>query len=403
MSKRKRQPDNFARDESGLWLPRHGLVGPDRTRFDSRRFMPGYPCCCESCTIFEDDFSTDDLADKWTDQSGTWSIGSGVLSTSSSNAVLTCDTTYPGGGFHNHVVQVSLKASTGDRSRIIFSYDSSDSSYNYVEVYWNGASSYIYIKTSAGVTAATSGEEDFTDGNTYVFKICITSTSATIEVASACVVIGSIDSTTTNVGVGTGATSNALLFDSFLYSRHVSEMDGCPDCSQPCQYCNGNQSAEISVSISGVTDYGTGYPSHCDTPCCESAMNGTFIFKMECEECSVYDSFSGVCCSCDEGESSHTGFNLYWCYNEFSANNCFYGGQLGHYYFVLSLATMICHTQATSPLCAMSYFAYDFGTDKPDCNALYTEKTLSLVRSCDDGYACCVCDFSSAVVKVQYI
>lgn len=40
-------PANYQLDDSGLWLPRYGLVGPDRRRPSSRRFMPGYPCCCK--------------------------------------------------------------------------------------------------------------------------------------------------------------------------------------------------------------------------------------------------------------------------------------------------------------------------------------------------------------------
>jgi hypothetical protein len=46
MSKQKPR-DDYERSDSGLWLPRGGIVGPDRRRPDSRRRMPGYPCCCQ--------------------------------------------------------------------------------------------------------------------------------------------------------------------------------------------------------------------------------------------------------------------------------------------------------------------------------------------------------------------
>ncbi len=48
MSKRKSKHD--FEWNGGLWLPKYGLRRPDRKRPDSRRFMPGYPCCCEEET-----------------------------------------------------------------------------------------------------------------------------------------------------------------------------------------------------------------------------------------------------------------------------------------------------------------------------------------------------------------
>ena len=50
MSKRKPKRDDFARSDSGLWLPKYGLRGPDRKRPDSRRFFRFSPgCCCKVC------------------------------------------------------------------------------------------------------------------------------------------------------------------------------------------------------------------------------------------------------------------------------------------------------------------------------------------------------------------
>ncbi len=45
MAKQYRQRDDFEWN-GGLWLPKYGLRGPERKRPTSRRFMPGYPCCC---------------------------------------------------------------------------------------------------------------------------------------------------------------------------------------------------------------------------------------------------------------------------------------------------------------------------------------------------------------------
>ncbi|MCK9569758.1 hypothetical protein M0R72_12515 [Candidatus Pacearchaeota archaeon] len=251
--------------DSGLMVP-DWMPGRRRGELHRNRqfmFTPGGGCagadchCSQSCTIFFDDFATDDLAANWTEQSGDWSIADGVLSTSSSNAILTCNTTYPGGGFHNHVIQVSLKASTGKRSRIIFSYVDS-SNYNFIEVYWNGTSSYVYIKKNvAGTisTVATSQVQNFTNDAQFTFKVCVSSTAAVVNVVGETLVMTEVvSSTTTTFGTGTGSISAALYFDSVLFSKDVSETVGCPSCLLPCSQCDdGLVAAYYQVSLSGIS------------------------------------------------------------------------------------------------------------------------------------------------------
>lgn len=45
MSKRKLQPE-FSQEESGLWLPDHNLLAPNRQHPNPLRYSPGHPCCC---------------------------------------------------------------------------------------------------------------------------------------------------------------------------------------------------------------------------------------------------------------------------------------------------------------------------------------------------------------------
>ena len=273
------------RKRNGLILPDSGLVLPEsrsdslpwyaRGFFpDSRRWanMGSRRCCCETCTIFTDDFAADDLATNWTQQSGSWSIGSDVLSTSSSNAVLTCDTTYPGGGFHNHVIQVNLLASNGNRSRIIFSYDSGTGAYNYIEVYCIGSGSYVYIKKSDGTTIKTVTTTSITDGNWYTFNVCVSSTAVVVTVGTVFSTAGLIASSTTTVGLGTGSISGSLSFDSFVFSKHMTEKSGCPSCTPPCSQCSDGFGPErFQVVITGVAAYD-------DCPNC-NLYNGTWILK----------------------------------------------------------------------------------------------------------------------------
>jgi hypothetical protein len=280
----------YLHTNSGLLLPNAEIAGGVRNLVypDSRRFMGrrGRDCYCPGCVIFADDFAADDLATAWNQRSGSWSISSGVLSTSSSNAVLTCNTGYPGGGFHNHVIEVSLKASTGNRSRIIFSYNAG--AYNYVEVYWNGASSIVYIKTSAGATIATSVSQSFTNGTSYTFRVCVTATSAIVIWGASSALSGTATSSTTTVGLGTGTTSAALTFDGFSFEKHHSDNSTCKSCgAPPCGGCLLSAPALVYASFENVHDGSVG-------SCIESCR----LFNTTLFEC-VYNYTGSTSVSCN--------------------------------------------------------------------------------------------------------
>jgi hypothetical protein len=270
---------HFSQNDSGLLLPdaELSLPGRQRARHDvgQNRSMSRRRCCCPSCTIFSDDFTADDLATNWTQQAGSWSIGSGVLSTSSSDAILTCNTSYPGGGFHNHVIQVSLKASTGDRSRIIFSYVDS-SNYNFVEVYWNTTSSYVYIKQKvAGTisTVATSAVQSFTNGSWYDFKVCTLTNGAVVNFGTGTptVLLGVVPTTTDVDGVGTGTITSGGDFDNFLISYVATGGNGCPQCVYDCTICTSQPPPEnFLVKTSGISN----------AACSDCAgLNGDFVLQ----------------------------------------------------------------------------------------------------------------------------
>jgi len=289
MAKQYRQLD------SGLMVPYWMPDMRPRRRIGSPKefmFTPSGACgCdCETCTIFADDFSTDDLSANWTQQSGTWSIGSGVLSTSSSNAILTCNTSYPGGGFHNHVIQVSLKASTGNSSRVIFSFDSDTGEYNYLEVYWNTSGGSASIKKSDGTTVVTASNLSFNNSSWYSWKICVTSEWASVLLPVyyylGSYMSGPVTSSTTTVGLGTGSTSASLSFDSFSFQRHASEMTGCPTCVT-CSICTGTPPETLYVTLPTITAGG------CLT--CAALSGQTFVTRWYAQCVWVYV-FSGSPC-----------------------------------------------------------------------------------------------------------
>ena len=113
-----------------------------RERVDSRKhlvFTPGGGCAgsgchCDSCILFTDNFSTNDLATGWNQvRPGSWSVAGNKLTGS---GLLTCSTVPSPPGFFAHVVTVTITAVTGQHAQIIFNW--SGSGYNYVDVYFNG-------------------------------------------------------------------------------------------------------------------------------------------------------------------------------------------------------------------------------------------------------------------------
>lgn len=234
-----------------------GLVVPDwmpdmwpRRRIGSPKefmFTPSGACGCDCtppnpCLIFADNFSTDDLAANWTQQSGSWSISSGALTTSSSNAVLLCNTSCSDCPSGNYVIEVSIKAVTGNRNRIYFGTS------NYVEIYWNGSSSTV----SVGTTTKTIS---FTNGTVYSFYVCVSSVGVQVNTdASLCMLEASAASSDTVCGLGTGTVGNASYFTDFKVQRSGKDVTGCPQCSRGCPYgssywCTGSPSEEVQLTI----------------------------------------------------------------------------------------------------------------------------------------------------------
>lgn len=268
MRVRRRNYDQLA---SGLmvpdWFPgrRRGLSRNREFLFTPGAGCGGSNCGCGGCGIFLDDFLTDDLAANWTQASGSWAISAGTLSAGSSNAILTCNASYPEEGFHNHVVRVVMKAAAGKRSRILFNY-SSPSNYNCIEAYWNGVDSYIYLKTVVdGVesTVKTSPALYLESNSWYCFQVCVSSAkvncmygywnnswpSLTPVAASA------LATSVVAVGLGTGASSSGLCFGTFSLEREKSaDYPDCNGCQQPCGACTDGMGPDaFALSVENYT------------------------------------------------------------------------------------------------------------------------------------------------------
>ena len=321
MAKRRRQ---FERSESGLWLPDNrrwfglseGYPYPEcvparRDPRDTRRYFSRRRCCC--CTIFSDDFSENVFLHKWARDEGAWTIGSGVLSTPDSNAMILCDE--PGGDeFFDHVIQVSLRASTGSQSRIVFSYNESTGAYNYIEIGWEDTASTVVIYDSTGEKIASQIEQTFVDGEWYDFELCVKADEAILHG----IFRGDITSTTPNTGLGTGTVVGEVQFDNFSLEHIKTDDNHCFECYGPsasdCRDCWPSDKTEIHVELpSGWTP--VLYPQipgfGCDefSPGCESLDGAAYTVPFSgyashpptCpyDTCRFQEDFPTVCDKCN--------------------------------------------------------------------------------------------------------
>jgi hypothetical protein len=277
----------YRRQDSGLFLP--DWVPDDiihrshlHQRTDSRKhfiFTPGGGCAgsgchCDSCILFTDNFSTNDLATGWSQISGSWSIAGNKLTGS---GLLTCSTVPSPPGFFAHVVTVTITAVTGQHAQIIFNW--SGSGYNYVDVYFNGASSNVSIKTSGGTTISTSANQNFPNGQNVTLSVCVQANTVGVRSANVGLEIltGVLASSTMVVGLG---CASSLSFSSFGWYRHASTMAGCPDCGEGncAGICANGGPAwnNYAIQIQNMAVDPAGTISPCTTAAC-NAYNGVWI------------------------------------------------------------------------------------------------------------------------------
>ena len=135
-------------------------------------------CCCASCTLFSDDFSTDQLATEYNQVSGSWSVGSGVLTTTSAGAILRCETASATG--HGRALVTAKATTSGATFRLIGSYVDTNN-YLFCEVTLSGGSSTFKLwKRVAGLNTQISSTVtlSLTTNQFYDMALCWSGTYA---------------------------------------------------------------------------------------------------------------------------------------------------------------------------------------------------------------------------------
>lgn len=248
--------------------------------------------CCDTCTIFTDDFSTDRTGTDYTTSAGTWAVSGGVLTCTTASALITADTAVTAGLTGVYATVTFTPATTSDIGGLVIAY-TDDNNYWYCEVQAGATDGTLKlfqrssgVNTQKGTTRTLTG---FQATETATITMCdasgivLASATATAPAASAAeTAAASITIAGTKCGLATGAGSSSVAFDSFSFSKHDIDDPACPFCDlSACNVCADMLPDSIEVTI--PTDYSTSADpfNPCLTQaCCDTVEGQTYVLTL---------------------------------------------------------------------------------------------------------------------------
>jgi hypothetical protein len=252
-------------------------------------------CCCLECEIFADDFSVDNLASDYTQDVGSWSVGGGVLTTTSASARLLINaTSSTGNGSATVDGKVSL---SGAGYRLLGAWTDANN-HLYADVIVNGASStYKVFKVESGAPTQLGTTFTFT-GSTNQFlelKLCWNGAYVTSWVNGPGIfrlVFESCTMTGDQAGLEASANGGTVTFNDLYFGHHPTDDPDCP-CFTGCAECIGSVSpAQTQLDVTGIVN-GTG-GANCTN------YNATYVLPNSGTFCAFAKNISnsaGVTCS----------------------------------------------------------------------------------------------------------
>lgn len=264
-------------------------------------FMPVFGTT--SCVIYSDDFSTNTIS-SYTQDAGSWSISSGIVSVNSNNARLRLNSTSPTG--HGRV-------------RVRFRFVSASSTINLIGSYVD-ANNYLFLEVTSGgnlkLWDRTSGSNtqigsaisvgSLSTFTFYDIEICWDGTTAkglfygTVSAGfyTAQSISGSYSGTGSGAALGTGTVASTVSFDNLVFEKHQTDDATCTVCGGAVATCGSNlvtcsggifpPRISASITFSGSGDcYST----------CSSVGIGTFILSNVAAADSVNSPANGWPCA----------------------------------------------------------------------------------------------------------
>jgi hypothetical protein len=248
-------PDGWTRLASGILAPSLSLANNPISRWAPC----GGGCCGDTCRYFREVFGG--TLDLWTQVSGSWSIVSDTLQTTSASGVCTVETLAPNSELEWGVVVTWSGDTEGDKLRVIGNYvDSSNytcAEFTIGDVAGDGGEWKIIERIGGGEDTLVTVARTIPEGSSHTVYVYFTATTCTIYEQNGLHTFAEITApTTSKSGLGTGSTlAGTATFDTFELWRHQNSDPTCPYISV-CEACGDDIPATLKVTVQGVTDRG---------------------------------------------------------------------------------------------------------------------------------------------------
>jgi len=241
-------------------------------------------CCCGGCNILtQASFAS---LTGWTQTSGSWTATSGQAQTSSTSAILLCDTASTDGTAAFSVVVDATGATNNDTLRIYSAWKDS-SNYIYAEIGWGLFTNLSIVQVVAGSPStliSTNFGAVTTAGTETKLRLCINTLQTEARFVanvggtekSVFAAITATGSSYSKFGVGTGTTlSGAAKFRTVTVD---STKSGCPGCPLICFSCTSNPPTQYTITATGFTSTCRSvFPAYTSTGTGCQCLNGTFV------------------------------------------------------------------------------------------------------------------------------
>lgn len=202
-------------------------------------------CCNDECAICSDNFNRADGSDidtgsacGWTESSGSWSISSNTLVTSSTSAVAKNNTPHPD-AISSAVVSADLSGNSGDKPRILVDFTDT-SNYHFAEL-TIGTNGCLALYSRIAGTNTLLAIKPFSIAANTPQTVTVYFDGATTgnfgAVAGSTTVLADATAPTGGiyVGHGTGSVAAACAFDNFVFGKYfqTGTAESCPTIGDP--------------------------------------------------------------------------------------------------------------------------------------------------------------------------
>lgn len=240
-------------------------------------------CPCEICTIFSDDFATDRTGTDYTILSGTPTVSSGVLTTTSTGFLIVENTAGTTG--HGRVVVTGKSSASGGDFSVYGSYVDANNNVR-AELTINGASSTLKLwqlasgsPTQIGTTYTFTGATN----TNYTVEICWngSSASAMLNNINGSVISGAFTGTGNKAALGANPNGGTVTFDNLSFGKHHDDNASCTLCRIVSLNCVASSSTcvgEIAPKYLRVVVNFTVGAGTCNSLC--TPLIGSFIIPL---------------------------------------------------------------------------------------------------------------------------